>query len=205
MPVVGGEVIRCSLRQRGPNGQDIVNVYHYLVAAISPISEEDVLADVATAMGNTYALLNQEITNLQDPVDLKIDVVDYLGGQYTITRNVGTVGWGGPYNPQNSADVYAAGVAALLLLRTLVGKVFGRKFIGVWTETGVNNQMIAGQNAPQNLVAFAASLLAGISTANGEYFLGVMSNRLFDFAMVHEIDVATEIGYQRRRSIRSGS
>ena len=205
MPVSGGEVIRCSVRQSGPNGQDIVNVWHYLVAAASPIDEEDVMADVAAGMDDLYATIQGQITNTQNPVDIKIDVVDYVGGVYTIIRNVGTIGWGASYNPSNTAEIYAAGVSILVLLRTLVGKVFGRKFIGVVGETTISNQNIATGDPASAFTAFIAKALEGFSTAAGEYLLGVMSDRLFDFALCHEVELATEVGYQRRRAPRSGS
>lgn len=198
-------MIRCSVRQSGPNGQDIVNVWHYLVAAASPIDEEVVMLDVASGMDQLYATISGQITNTQNPVDIKIDVVDYVGGVYTIIRNVGTIGWGSAYNPSNTAEVYAAGVSILVLLRTLVGKVFGRKFIGVVGETTISNQNIATGDPASAFTAFIAKALEGFSTAAGEYLLGVMSDRLFDFALCHEVELATELGYQRRRAPRSGS
>lgn len=182
-----------------------MNVWHYLVAAASPIDEEDVLADVAAGMDDLYATISGQITNAQSPVDIKIDVVDYVGGVYTIIRNVGTIGWGSSYNPSNSSEIYAAGVAVLVLLRTLVGKVFGRKFIGVVGETTISNQNIATGDPASAFNAFIAKALEGFSTVNGEYLLGVMSDRLFDFALCHEVELATEVGYQRRRAPRSGS
>lgn len=205
MPVSGGEVIRCSVRQSGPGGQDIVNVWHYLVAAASPIDEEVVMLDVASGMDQLYATISGQISNAQNPVDIKIDVVDYVGGVYTIIRNVGTIGWGSSYNPSNSSEIYAAGVAVLVLLRTLVGKVFGRKFIGVVGETTISNQNIATGDPASAFTAFIGKALEGFSTAAGEYLLGVMSDRLFDFALCHEVELATEVGYQRRRAPRSGS
>lgn len=72
-------------------------------------------------------------------------------------------------------------------------------------ETTIANQSIATGTPATNFASFIAQALLGFSTINGEYLLGVMSDRLFDFALAHEVELATEVGYQRRRAPRSGS
>lgn len=205
MSVQPGEVIRCAVRQVSASGTDIVNVYHFQNVGSNDTPDANVLADMATYMDVAYANINAQVPGSQQPVDIKIDVVELIGGVVKIVRNIGTISWGVTYNPTGSGESYALGVALGIILRTLVGKVFGRKFIGQLSETTVNGNSLATGTPTTNFTAFAAAIVGDATLGADVYHPGVLSTRTLTFEEFVQADIATEVFYQRRRAIRMGS
>jgi len=205
MTVSVGDVIRVSARQIGSAAQDLVNVYYLQATSGSPDGDENVITAVQAWMDTVYAAMEDSISNVVEPFDIKIDVVDFIGGVLKITRNIATVAWGGGYVPASAGQPMPAGVAALIILRTLVGKVFGRKFIPGLEETGVQGDEVIA-TALSRLATLAANILAGFSTSGSvlTFLPGVMSTRETDFVPFTDVDVGS-IGYQRRRRPGTGS
>jgi hypothetical protein len=205
MPLTSGDVIRVSVRQSGHAGQDIVNVYHFEASDNITDSDATILADIADHFDTVYANIEAYIPAGQSPQDIKVDVVELVGEEEVITRNVGTIGWGVDYQPTGTGDVYAYGVAVGIILRTLVGKVFGRKFVGTLVEAAMGDNNLLSGATTTAFATFASALTGAIVETGGSLIAGVLSKKLGAFAEFVEADLATEPFYQRRRAVRAGS
>lgn len=206
MTVNVNEVVRAAVRQKSASGTDIVNVFHFGTGGSGSAADADVLTAIATWADALYAPLNAQIPGSQTPFDIKVDVVDLVGGVLSIIRNVGTISWGSTYNPSGSGESYALGVAIGVILRTLVGKVFGRKFIGQVSETTIAGNALA-TGAPATAFASFLTLILDTIVIGGTFIMtpGILSTRTLGFEAFVQADLATEVFYQRRRAIRSGS
>lgn len=198
-------ILRISARQSMLNGQDHVNVWYALTEFSAPQQEADVLDAISQWLDVAYAEIESWIDDGQDALDIKVDVMEYVGGKWDIVANVGTTNWYGNYTPESTGDPLPAGNAVLSIFRTDVGKTFARKFIGGLTEPGVsgNNVVSAFITA---LVAMANDFLANYVVSTGNYLIpGVISYRDGEFHAFTEADVQGAIGYQRRRRPGTGS
>lgn len=206
MPLNAGDIVRVSVRQRGPQGQDIVNVFHYRASATISDSDSTILDEIRTRMNTAFDYIESYIPSTQTPLDIKADVVQLVNGVETITRNLGTIPWPTTvYSPSGSGNVYAPGVAVGVLLRTLVGKVFGRKFIGVLMESALGDHGRLDTSAISAFMNMAAQFAAIITLTGGVLKPGVLSKRLAGFAEYAAYELATEAFYQRRRNVKVGS
>lgn len=205
MTVADGDILRVAARMKSLSNTDIVNVFHFEAEGATPASEVDVMTSIVTWLETAYNDIEGQIPTNQTPYDVKIDMVHLVGGVVKILRNLGVVSWGGAFDPSGTGEAMPLGVAVLIILRTLVGKVFGRKFIGQVSEvTTAGNSLATG--APATAFAtFAAKLLLPITSGTITLHPGILSTRTLQFERFTEADLATEVGYQRRRAIRSGS
>jgi hypothetical protein len=140
------------------------------------------------------------------PVDLKVDVVQWLNGKWEVVQNVGLYAWGQLLDASSAADHLPPGVAALGKLYTGAGRHIGKKFFGALTEA-VND---VGGNLGS---AAATSILAGLAELLTPYVISA-GNELVSVVLDHTdgtvrdiIDVAVSgyHGYQRRRRPGAGS
>jgi hypothetical protein len=195
------------VRQTSEDLTDIVNVFHFLAAPWSgAYTTGDLLDAIAGYFDVAYANLNNYIPTNQVPNDIKVDIVELVGGEEVVTENIGTTSWGSTYDPASAGESYAPGVAALVILRTLVGKVFGRKFVGQLSEAALSNGILSTL-LQASLAAFGAALLdkVELSATERELFPGVLSKRTSGFQTFSAVDVNPEPAYQRRRKRSVGS
>lgn len=206
MTVLSSEVLRVSVRFSDTQGNDHVNVFHF--RALNTITDPDstVLAAIAAWADATYSYMATNISNLVNEVDIKVDVVDFVGGVLTVVRNLGLTGWSMSTAPSAASDPMPPGVAALCKLLTGLGKVYGRKFIGMITENSGANGIISTSFQAQ-IANFAANFIAGITgvLTGGDLQAGVMSQKYTAFIPVTSYDVSDTIAYQRRRRQGTGS
>lgn len=204
--IVANDIIRCSVRQRSDQNTDIVNVYHFM-AALGNVGTADsaFMAAASTYFDTMYATIQAQVPAAQVPVDIKIDIVQLIGGVIQVVRNVGTVSWGAGYDPSGAGESYALGVAIGVILRTLVGKVFGKKYIGAVGEVSIANQKLATGAPTTAFTNYLAAVLDAIEVDIDDFLPGVLSTRTLDFELFTEAELSTEVYYQRRRAIRSGS
>lgn len=206
MPLNDGEVIRISFRSTLQDGQDHVNVYYAVANFASTGADADVYAAVNDWLDDSYSDLNAHISNTFSPVDLKIDVVEFIGGVLTITRNLGL--WPfiqTAFNPTGAGDTLPPGVALLVKFLTTVGKTYGRKFIGGLIEASQNGGVPTGL-LPAAAAAYATKILGGaIVAATGTLDPGVMSERSDSFVPFTSADMGGTLAYQRRRRLGTGS
>lgn len=206
MSVADGEVIRVSARQEMAGDQDHVSVFHYLCDFAAPQTEGDVMDAIAEDIDTAFSTLNAIITTGQDPLDMKFDVVEFVGGLLKITRNIGLIIWPDVlYNPTGAGDKLPPGVAALVKFLTGIGKVYGRKFIGGLIETAQDGGNLTSA-ALTALGLFGGAILSDPAIDVNNWFEpGVMSTREQDFVIFSEVDASGNIAYQRRRRKGTGS
>jgi len=205
MPLQGGDVLRVAARCKGPQSQDIVNVYHYQAENDISADDEFILDVISLALSSAYNYIQSWIPATQTPYDIKVDVVRLADGQEEVVRNVGVVPWNPLFDPSGSGNVYAPGVAVGVLLRTLVSRVFARKFIGVLMEAALGDHGKLDNAAVPAFIQFASAIASHID-ANGDRLIpGVLSKAVGGFLKTVAWELATEAFYQRRRNVRRGS
>lgn len=205
MTVVYPNILRASCRFSMAQGQDHVNVYYF--RADTGYSETDVatLGYIEDHMDSIYGNLTAHLSNTADAVDIKVDVVAFVGGVETIIRNVGTTPFNLTVPPAATGEPLPPGVAGLVKLLTGIGKVYGRKFIGMLTE-GAQNSGVLGVAVLAALEVVAAIMVATITApVSGDLIPGVMSKRETDFVAFASYDVSSNMAYQRRRRAGTGS
>lgn len=201
-----GEVIRVSFRSTLEDGQDHVNVYYFIGNLSTAATDTEVVDAVNDLLDQMYGRLNDRISNTFNPVDLKIDVVEFVGGDMEIVRNIGLFPFD-PTNfiPDNAGDTLPPGVAVLVKFLTTIGKVYGRKFIGGLCESEQDGGY-PGSLLLTALANFISDLLAGATiAAKGTLDPGVMSTREAAFVPFTSGEVGTTLAYQRRRRLGTGS
>lgn len=206
MSMLDGDVVRVAARQQFASGQDLVNVWHFVAEFADPQQDQDVVDEVLAALDIIYSQLNGMISNTVLPVDVKIDLVEWIGGEEKVVRTLGTHSWVGTwYDPTGSGDVLPPGAAALLKNRTLYGKVYGRKFFGGFTETSQNDGSLTSAAMTAMALAAVEVLEARVISAGNTLYSCIMSTK-FASAMRFTESVATAIiAYQRRRRPGTGS
>lgn len=206
MTVANGEVLRVAARHYNTDTNDVINVFHYKANFAASQVDQDVIDAVMEDIDNAYGALNAYMSNTYDKIDMKFDVVEFVGGVAKITRNLGTHIWtGATYVPGMTGDVLPPGVAALVKFLTGIGKTYGRKFIAGLGE-GSQNAGLWGSPTVTALGVFAANLLSDVVVSAGNTLgLGVMSARSADFVAATEADFSNPIAYQRRRRPGTGS
>lgn len=205
MPLNAGEIVRVAARMKGPQGQDIINVYHYRATNTISDTDADIMSAIAVMMDNIYDPIEGEYPATSSPVDVKMDVVELQNGSEVITRNLGIHLWGATFIPSGIGNVYAPGVAVGVLLRTSVGKVFARKFLGPLMEATFGDHGKLDSSKIGAFMLTASRMLSTIGLTGGQLEPGVLSRRLGGFAKFVFSELAAEAFYQRRRSIRMGS
>lgn len=205
MPLNADDIVRVAARLRGPQGQDIINVYHYRATDNIVDSDANILEGIANQMDRIYEVIEAEFPATSTPVDIKADVVRFQNGKEVIVRNLGSHVWGNTFQPSGVGNVYAPGVAVGILLRTLVGRAFARKFIGpLMEETFGDHGRLSSTKIPAFLTV-VTRMLESISFTGGRLQPGVLSKRALGFLTFTFGELAAEAFYQRRRSIRMGS
>lgn len=207
MPLNALDVLRCAVRIKTAENKDHVNVYELITMSAYGYANEDLLDAVAGFFDDVYTTLNAVMYTPWVPYDLKVDVVDVVGGIKTITQNIGTISWGDTFAPGAGSDPLPLHDAAVLLCRTSIGRVLGRKFIGGFTE----NDWVGDKWSPTALAALAAfggALLTGFGTPPNNFVAGVLSQavgHVGTFYPFYEVDISPEPGVQRRRKVSRGS
>ena len=204
MPLNAGDVVRVAIRQRGPQGQDIVNVVHYQADAEIGSSDTEIMSAIINTADTAYAFLNYFTPATQRPLDIRADVVKVQGGQIVVVRPLGVASWGWNYNPQESGNPYAPMIAAGVLLRTLAPRVLGKKFIGALMETHLLDH---GHLSPQLMAAlaqYAARLLMPILLQGGALRAGVLSKKIGQFVRFVEYEIKNVPFVLRRRRLGIG-
>jgi hypothetical protein len=206
MPLNEGDIVRVAARHKGPQGQDIVNVLHYKATGNIAASDNDIANAIANHLSDIWSNIEADIPSTQTPYDIKVDLVTIVNGVEQIVRNLGIMGWNAlVYQPGGSGNVYAPAVAVGILLRTLLSRVVGKKYIGVLMEAALGDHGRLDSGAATRFLNFAAELIGDITISGATLAFGVLSRKLSQFVEVIEADVASEAYYQRRRSIRMGS
>lgn len=206
MTVSNGDVIRVSARQELEDGQDHVSVFHYIADFQSDQTDQTVVDAVMEEIDNAFGALNGYISNTTSKVDMKFDKVEFIGGVLEQVYNLGTYLWtGATYTPAGSGETLPPGVAALCKFTTVLGRVYGRKFLGGLIEGAQNGgTLVAG--CLTALASFGATILTDVVIdASNSLAAGVMSSKVSGYVGFQEADASDNVAYQRRRRVGTGS
>lgn len=170
---VVNEKIRCSARFKYPGVGDVVNVW-YFIMQIAGETDEDVMDAIEARLDTAYSGYSSHLATDMYPYDLRFDVVDVIGGLVKTVRVMGARSWTLTTPPAGTGDPLPPMNAAIINFRTLFPKVFGRKYIGVLTESsGAIGQMVGA--AFTALETFAALMITDIAMTTGELGPGTVS------------------------------
>lgn len=205
MPVSDGEILRLAVRCKRSDEGDVVNVFHCRADLTAPQPDLDVLVAVQSWMESAYASIESHIPADQNPIDIKVDVIQLIGGVVRIVRNVGTISWGGVFDPSGAGEALPRGIAVLVFFLTTVGKVFARKYLGSLVESATAGDSIVGAVSTA-AGQFVTTILAGKTFNVSEKLTpGVLSTRTLKFELFNSARVRSRVGYQRRRAPGVGS
>lgn len=206
MTVATGVVLRCSARWVGAVGDDNVNVWWFETDFATPQLEEDVFDGCDGAITRVFLDIDHHMRNYWATVDLKVDVVEHISGQWKTVQNVGFGSWGAAINTSGSADALPAGVAPLGFLHTGLGKHTGRKFLFGFTEDESDSGGKMTAAAQASMVTGLTQLLTPYVISAGNDLITVVADMAAGIVReVVEVLAAAHFGYQRRRRKGSGS
>lgn len=206
MTVVNGDILRIACRTSGSSGE-VINVYHVRANFVAPQSDSDVTDALVDYVTTSHAVLNPWIHFGISPVDVKIDVVDWIGSpqKETVVRSLGIFSWGAAFNPTASGDDLPPGVCALVKFRTTGVRTLLRKFIGVLAEMDRSGGGWVG-GFVTSLTNYAVSMLVGAQVSVGnDLFYGSWSKRAASFVNAAGYVVSLTEAYQRRRKFGVGA
>lgn len=205
MTVPTGAVMRASIRFQASQGEDIMNVFFLQTTFAAPQAELDVFNSVRTYFEASYGNLDNYMSNTGQPLDIKLDVVSFQAGKWVVTANVGFGTFGTGLILAEVADPLPVATAALLKLRTSLGKHYGRKFFGLFTElTNVSGFLSSALQLA--VLAFGTGLLTpGTISAGNTYSVVVPDTLTGVVRALTEVAVNSVWSYQRRRRTGVGS
>lgn len=205
MTVPTGAKLRATARfNRGGYG-DVMNVFYFLTDFTAPQAEEDVFDGVDALLSSVFIEFDQYLVNLMDPVDLKVDVVSFNAGRWEVTANVGFGAWGSTITTAEVNEQLPPGAAALVKLRTSLGKHWGRKFVGFFTEL-MNLDGYLSSTLVSALVTGFAKLIGPYTITTGVLLQPVVLDTITGVTRaITEVAVNGQWSYQRRRRPGVGS
>jgi len=192
MTVSSGDIVRATAVMDF-EGEAVENVYHFLVGVAGSGDDLDIMDDIALHLDDAY-------DELAPGLSTSLIFVEIRGFNETQDAPMPTVLWPSQVAGAEGSDPLPLGAAMLAVFRTAASRVIGRKFLGVWTESGNANGEF---NAATLLLgaAYVAELLANVATpASGgaiNYVIKKAGSLLFE--IITEATVGSEYAYQRRR------
>ena len=206
MTVPTGAVIRASARFVDTHGSDVVNVYFFRSDFDTPQSEAAVFAGCDQYLASVYTEFDANLDDDFDPLDLKVDVVEWDSVKWQVVANVGFGGWGVIIDSTALGNPLAPGVAALVSMFTGLGKHTGRKFVGGLVEAIKNSEgNFATASAAAMQVAFSLLLTPKVLSVGNDLITVVLDHTDGTIRDVIAIGVSEIFGYQRRRRPGTGS
>lgn len=206
MTVPDGAVLRVSTRWNGPVGQDIVNVWSFLTDFTAPQDDSTVVAALNTYLSGVFVEFDDDLVTAMTPEDIKCDVIDFIGGKWVVTANVGFGSWGGTLTTTETADTLPHGASAVAFLQTSLGKHQGRKFFGGFGEDQNSPSGAVGSDVITRIMMGLVKLLTPhVISAGNELIAVVLDTVDGTIREVVSTAVNTQWGYQRRRRLGVGS
>jgi len=206
MTINNGDVLRASARWSGPNGQDIVNVWYFQADFTTTDTDEDVFDAIDTFLTRIFLPFDDDLLTTMTPVDLKVDVVDFIGGKWVVTHNVSFGPWGAGITQTDAGETLVPGAAAVGFLQTALGKHQGRKFFGGF---GIDSNSPSGavdSSVQSRILLGLAQLLIDEVVQAGNNLVSVVPDTVFGIAReILSVALNAHWGYQRRRRPGVGS
>lgn len=205
MTVATGSVLRATARFNAGGYGDMMNVYSFRTIFATAQLEADVFDEVDIYLTSVYTEFSQLMALTLNPADLKVDVIAFQAGEWVVTQNVGFGSWGVGVVTAETNDALPPGSAAVVKLRTALGKHWGRKWVGWFTELS-NDQGFPSTTLISALVTgFVRLLTPSLISAGNTIETVVLDQATGAIRQVTEIATLSQWGYQRRRRPGVGS
>lgn len=201
MAVSLNDIIRVAVRMSGPDGQDIINVWHLLVSTLSGGDNDDVLADIATIVQTIYDHVKPAITGNQSDRDISAQNLNN-------SELLGTTSWDASWQGTATGDELPATVSPFSLFRTGLSRRLGKKYWGVTTEAVQTDGAITLSAAQTGLANAIAAVIGGFTggTTSNVYVVGTYNENLTPaFVPFNEAVYRGNLRQQRRRYPGVGS
>ena len=195
-----GDIYRVAARMVGPDGQDIINVWHIRLSTYVAGDDQDVADEVVFRISTNYQLLEPAITEDQTSVDMSIQ-------NLTTNAVLGSFAWGPAFQGNGTGDNAPPQASPFSYFRTGIARRVGRKFWGIITEALSAEGYTQGA-ASTALITFIAAWLSGFTggTTGNFYEFGVYNeNKSPAFAPFTEAVHRGRLMTQRRRRPEVGS
>lgn len=206
MPINDGDILVASARFRDVQGNDVVNVYNFRCALAAPIADQDAIDGVDAYISSFYTTLDGYMDGDAAPYDLKVDVVEFIGGEWKVTHNVGFDSWGVPLAMSGAGEPLPHGSAILVKLFTGLGKHTGKKFLGLFNDNALNSLGNVAAVVQAAAATDFAKILAPFVFTAGNTLVGVVLDRADGTVRdILSVAVSDVFAYQRRRRPGTGS
>lgn len=206
MAIQDGAILRASARWNDIQSSDIVNVWWFRCDFTSPQSETVVADAIDTVISNAFIPFDNNLSLAQTPVDLKIDRVEHINGEWKTIQNVSFSSWGSTIVPADSGHYLPPGVSIVGFLKTGIGKHTGRRFLGGFTESTNDAGGNAGSTTITNVISGLATLIIPHVITTGNTLVSVVADQLAGIVRdIVEVSAQAGFGYQRRRTPGRGS
>lgn len=186
------DILRVTAVLRTSDQVTINNVYHTRILTMGNGDDSVVADDVAAWLDFAYT----EVIGL---LPTGVSFIEVTTFNVTKDSPLPTASWPTLTAGTGGGDITPEGVAALIIFRTAVAHVIGRKFIGTLAEADTTNALLTA-GALTDLAQFAAALLPSFNNpieAN-TYRMGILGKTGALHAITSAI-VAALPAYQRRR------
>lgn len=193
-------VYRVAARMAGAQGQDIINVWHVVLANYVTGNDNDVAQELVDTISAAYLALKPAASDDQASVDMSVQNV-------TTGAVQGTFQWTSPFVGQLTGDNLPQQDSLFAFFRTGVSRRIGRKFLGIVTEASQATGTLIPSIAT-TMATFLAQFIGTFvgSTTGNTYLFGVWNpNKLPVFLAFTEAIFNTLIMTQRRRRFGIGS
>lgn len=206
MTVPTGTIIRASARFYGYHDQDLMNVWNFACNFTADQDENDVFDAIDTRLQAVYNDWDDYISDEIETNDLKVDGVDFIGGEWVTVQNIAYGPWGAGFTPTKADDLLPAGCAAVGFLLTALGKHQGRKFFGGFTEDSCSASGAINSNAFLAIGGGLLDMTTEIVISSGNVMYPCVLDYTYGiYRVIEKVAVNIQWGYQRRRRPGVGS
>lgn len=206
MTVATGKILRCATRFSQVSGEDVVNVWYLRTNFATPQDEDDVLSAVQVYLGSVFADFDHLMDNSAQPVDVRVDVVNWSGTKWMTVQNIGTDLFGLSLTLAGTSDALPSGSAVLGKLLTPSLKRAGAKFFGLFTTASNSTNGGVGATTISAVATGLAKLLTPHVISAGNQLEAVIISSVDGFVSdLIGVTVDYIWAYQRRRKLNVGS
>jgi len=184
--------VRATAVLLGPSGE-VQNVYYFRFQGVIPAGDLLVMADLADFLDGVYTDINLGIAGNYTYTEVR---------GFNMTQNVPmpTVSWPNLTTGGGSGGVSPSGVALLVILRTGISRVFGRKYFGGIIDGNIDSDGFWVSGLVSAGITAAGQLLTTFigSTTLATYLPGIITSTNTFLGFISAV-VTNNPSYQRRR------
>jgi hypothetical protein len=196
MPFESEDIVKCVLSFQLFNASLAMCSFTARLSQVIAIgsTDEDAVTDWAAHLDNLFGELVFEMHDLSPPTTFEL--YRLIAGKWAwVTGGEPT------FVPTGTAEIVAHGIAALIVARTAISKVRGRKFIPAMTEGNIEEGIFTSSTVASLVSAAAIYALPFDSvTEDSDWVSGVYSKVLSTFIpFIPTVIISNIPSYQRRR------